>query len=200
MLLESGYYETVIALTRRPIARRHSRLIQSIVNFDNLQEAELSPASDIFCALGTTIRRAGSQAAFLKVDFEYPRILAARGVAAGAKQFILVSSVGVDSRSGNFYLRVKGELEKAVTALPFQSTHIFRPSFLIGERSEKRLGESIGIPIAKALRFALIGKLRKYRAVPAATVAAAMIAAAKQGLPGRHLYHYDEIRALAGQL
>ena len=198
MLLDSEYYEKVITLTRRPIDRRHSRLVQSIVDFDNLKDIELPPASDIFCAVGTTIRRAGSQAAFLKVDFEYARILATRCAGAGTEQFLLVSSVGADARSANFYLRVKGELEKAVNALPFQATHIFRPSFLIGERTEKRAGESIGIPIFKALRLALIGKLRKYRAIPAATVAAAMIAAARRRGSRPHVYHYDEILALAG--
>ena len=199
MLLESGYYEKVIALTRRPIDRRDSRLVQTIVDFDNLKEIELPQASDVFCALGTTIRRAGSQAAFRKVDFEYPSVLAARSAAGGSSQFILVSSVGANPQSTNFYLRVKGELEKVVTSLPFQATHIFRPSFLIGERAEPRPGEGIGLVIAKLIGFALIGKLRKYRAMPAAAVAAAMMAAARHGGSGPHVYHYDEILALAGR-
>ena len=133
-LLDGGYYERVIALTRRPLDRRHPRLVETIVDFEKLDEIDLFPAADVFCALGTTMRRAGSQPAFLKVDFEYPRIIAARSAAAGARRFLLVSSVGADSRSNNFYLRVKAELEKAVNALPFESTHIFRPSFLVGER------------------------------------------------------------------
>lgn len=199
LLLDGGYYEKVVALTRRAIDRQDSRLIQTTVDFDNLREIELSPAADVYCALGTTIRRAGSQAAFLKVDFEYPRTLATCSAGAGSRQFILVSSVGADSGSSNFYLRVKGELENAVTALPFQSTHIFRPSFLFGERAERRPGESIGIAMAQSLRFALIGKWRKYRPIPAATVAAAMIVAARQGRSGHHVYHYDEILDLAAR-
>src|SRR5262249_30639752 len=149
---------------------------------------------------GTTIKRAGSQHAYLKVDFEYARKVAERSAAAGAKQFVLVSSVGADPRSGNFYLRVKAELEKAIGALPFESVHFFRPSFLIGQRAEIRLGESVGAAAARALQFALVGKLRKYRAMPAETLAGAMVAAAREGKPGRHIYHYDDILALAQRL
>jgi uncharacterized protein YbjT (DUF2867 family) len=198
-LLGSGDYQQVVALTRRPLAEPHPRLVQMMVDFDKLDEVEF-PAADVFCALGTTIKRAGSQHAFLKVDFEYARVVAERSAAAGAKQFALVSSVGADPNSSNFYLRVKAQLEKAVGALPFESVHFFRPSFLMGVRTERRLADSVGIPIARALQFALVGKLRKYRPMPAETLARAMLAAAKEGRPGRHIYHYDDILALAGRL
>jgi len=199
-LLECGYYQQVIALARRPLDRRHPRLTEMIVDFDKLQEIDPFPAGDVFCALGTTIRRAGSQAAFMKVDFEYPRTIASRSATAGSKIFVLVSSVSADPRSPNFYLRVKGELENAIIALPFESTHIFRPSFLIGERAETRLGESIAAAIARPLRFTMVGPLRKYRPMPAATLARAMAAATRESAPGRHIHHYDEILALAGRL
>src|SRR5438477_2183148 len=119
-LLESGDYQNVITFTRRPLATQHPRLIQTIVDFEKLGEIEPFPAGDVFCAMGSTIRRAGSQHAFLRVDFEYPRTIAERSAAAGARQFLLVSSAGADPKSSNFYLRVKAELEKAVTALPFE--------------------------------------------------------------------------------
>src|SRR5439155_15401355 len=134
------------------------------------------PAADVFCALGTTIARAGSQHAFLKVDFDYPRIVAERSAAAGAKQFILVSSVGADPKSGNFYLRVKAQVEKVVSAQPFESVHIFRPSLLTGKRAEWRLTEAAAIAAARVGQVALLGKLRKYRPIAADTVAAAMLA------------------------
>src|SRR5260221_5641949 len=89
-LLERGDYQSVIALTRRPVAEQHPRLVQITVDFDKLEEIDPFPAADVFCALGTTIRRAGSQHAYLKVDFEYARIVAERSVAAGAKQVELV--------------------------------------------------------------------------------------------------------------
>lgn len=198
-LLAGGAYERVIALTRRPLKQQHPRLIETIVDFDKLEDLEPFPAADVFCALGTTIAKAGSQADFLKVDFEYPRIIAERSAAAGARQFVLVTSVGADPQSSNFYLRVKAQLEKAVTGRPFESVHIFRPSFLIGKREEFRLAELFGGTASRAVQFALIGKLRKYRPIRAATVAGAMAAAARKAEPGRHIYHYDDILSLAGE-
>jgi uncharacterized protein YbjT (DUF2867 family) len=196
VLLASGVYEQVIAFTRRPIALEHPRFEQAIIDFNKLDELEPFPVADVFCALGTTIRKAGSQADFLKVDFEYPRIIAERAAAAGAKQFLLVSSVGADPQSSSFYLRVKAELEKVISARTFESVHLFRPSFLIGKRAEFRLSESVGVAASRALQFALVGKLRKYRPIAASTVAAAMLAAARQARPGRHIYHYDDILKL----
>ncbi len=199
-LLDGGPYERVIAFTRRPLGREHPRLVQTLVDFDKLEDLEPFPAADVFCAMGTTIGKAGSQHAFLKVDFEYPRIVAERAAAAGAKQFLLVSSVGADPQSSNFYLRVKAQLEKAVNARAFEAVHIFRPSGLIGTRPETRLVETLGVGAARVAQFAMAGKLRKYRPIEAATVAKAMVAAAKEGKPGRHIYHYDEILSLAARL
>jgi uncharacterized protein YbjT (DUF2867 family) len=196
-LLENGAYEHVIVFTRRPLKREHPRLIETTVDFAKLAEIDPFPPADVFCALGTTIAKAGSQHAFLKVDFEYPNIIAERAAAAGAKQFMLVSSVGADPKSSNFYLRVKAELEKAVNARPFESVHIFRPSGLIGSRDEFRLAETLGVTAARAAQFAMNGKWRKYRPIAASTVATAMVNAARAGKPGRHVYHYDEILALA---
>jgi uncharacterized protein YbjT (DUF2867 family) len=197
LLLEGGDYERVVALTRRPLSVRHPRLVELVVDFEKLEEAGPFPPADVFCALGTTIKQAGSQAAFRRVDFDYHRLIAGRSVAAGAARFLLVSSVGADSKSRNFYLRVKGELEQAVSALPFEAVHIFRPSVLMGERSQWRAGEAVGIAVARAAQFALVGAWRKYRPIPAVTVAKALAAAAQGRRAGRHVYHYDEIRSLA---
>src|SRR5579859_1108312 len=116
MLLDSGVYERVLVFTRRSLGLEHPRLVETIVDFDKLEEIEPFPAADVFCAIGTTIAKAGSQADFLKVEFEYPRIIAERSAAAGATQFVVVSSVGADPQSSNFYLRVKAQLEKAAAA------------------------------------------------------------------------------------
>jgi uncharacterized protein YbjT (DUF2867 family) len=199
-LLDRGAYERIVAFTRRPLALQHPRLVETIIDFDKLEELEPFPTSDVFCALGTTIGKAGSQADFLKVDFEYPRIIAERSAAAGATQFLLVSSVGADPQSSNFYLRVKAQLEKAITALPFASVHIFRPAFLIGSREEFRLGELLGGAASRAVQFALVRKLRKYRPIAASAVAAAMAIAVREAKPGRHIYHHDDILSLAGRL
>ena len=199
-LLAAEDYRSVIAITRRPLAVQHPRLAAMAVDFDKLDAIEPFPTADVFCALGSTIRRAGSQHAYLKADFEYPRTIAERSAAAGAKQFVLVTTVGADPKASNFYQRVKGELEKAIGPLPLESVHFFRPSFLIGKRTEPRLGEALGAAALRAFQFALAGKLRKYRPIAAKTLADAMLAAAREARPGRHIYHYDDILSLAGKL
>lgn len=194
-LLASPEYASVTALVRKGAGINHPKLREQVVDYDNL--ADLPVGEDVYCALGTTIRTAGSQEAFRRVDFEYPLQIAKRTQAAGAKQFLLVSSVGANPKSGNLYLRVKGELEQALRNLPFAALHIFRPSFLVGERKEQRTGERVGITIAEALKFAMIGGLIKYRPVHANTVAFAMVKAALRGGSGAHIYDYEKIESLA---
>jgi uncharacterized protein YbjT (DUF2867 family) len=165
-----------------------------VVDFDRLTVADIAGADDIFCALGTTIKKAGSQAAFRNVDYDAIVNLARAGVEAGAKKFVLVSSIGADPSSGNFYLRVKGETEQAVSGLPFEAVHIMRPSLLLGRRDELRTGEGFAQAIMPMLSWALVGRMRKYRAIPADTIARAMVQVAGLPVTGVHVYDYDEIR------
>jgi uncharacterized protein YbjT (DUF2867 family) len=190
-------YPSVTSLVRKPTGRQHLRLIERRIEFDRIDTIEIPHGAHVYSALGSTIKKAGSEAAFRRVDFDYPKMLAARAAAAGAAKFMLVSSVGADKGSGNFYLRVKGELEEAVSKMPLDAALFFRPSFLMGDREEKRTGEAAGIVVARALSFMLFGPLRKYRAIPAGTVAEAMVSAANSEERGVHVYHYDEILRLA---
>ena len=194
-LLSSPEYASVRALVRRPTGVSHPKLHEQTVDFDSL--ANLPHADHVFCALGTTIRKAGSQSEFRRVDLEYPLRLAESVLSAGAQQFVLVSSVGANSKSGNFYLRTKGELEEALRQQLFAGLHIFRPSFLLGMRSENRPGERIGMALAKPLSFVMVGGLRKYRPITAETVGKAMVNAASVGTSGTHVYEYEEIISLA---
>src|SRR5262245_28765250 len=120
-LLNTVDYARVVLLDRRrlPLAP-HPRLEQKIVNFESFTPADFSGCDDVFCALGTTIRKAGSQEAFRRVDLEYPLAAAKCARAAGAGQFVLCSSVGADAKANNFYLRTKGELEEAISKLGFR--------------------------------------------------------------------------------
>ncbi|PYY06676.1 MAG: oxidoreductase [Acidobacteria bacterium] len=194
-LLASPEYASVTALVRKGSGISHPKLLEQLVDFESL--GNFPGSDDVFCALGTTIKKAGSQPAFRRVDLEYPLLLAERSLTAGAKQFLLVSSVGANAKSGNFYLHTKGELEDALQRLPFVSLHIFRPSFLVGERKEKRTGEHLGMVLAEALKFTMVGALRKYRSIRAATVAQAMVKAAALGNTGVHIYEHDDILRLA---
>ena len=186
----AGRYATVTALVRRPSGIAGER----VIDFDRIGEVEVPEGAHVFCALGSTIKKAGSQQAFRRVDFDYPKMLAEGAGGAHAK-FMLVSSVGADPASRNFYLRVKGELEEAIAKMPLAAFHVFRPSFLIGNRAEHRPGEKIGIAAARAAAFLLPPK---FRAIEASVVARAMIEAANQDVAGRFVYHYHEIRKLAG--
>ena len=188
-------FERVIALTRRPLAAK-PRLESRVVSFDSLKPDECTGADVVFCALGTTIKTAGSQEAFRRVDFGYVKTLAECSCAAGAKQFAFVSSVGADPASSNFYLRTKGEIEQALAAVPFVAVHIFRPSLLLGKRPESRPGEQFAIKLAPLFNPLLVSGLRKYRAIEAAQVARAMIAATVSNATGVHVYEHDQIIAL----
>jgi uncharacterized protein YbjT (DUF2867 family) len=190
-------YDSVISLVRKSSGREHAGLIERRIDFDRLDTVEIPRGAHVYSTLGSTIREAGSEEAFRRVDFDYPKMLAGRAAAAGDARFMLVSSVGANKDSKTFYLRVKGELEDAVARMPLEATLFFRPSILIGDREEKRSGEAIGVAVTRALKFALIGPLTKYRAIPAGTVAEAMVSAANSGARGIHVYHYDEILKLA---
>lgn len=197
-LTASPEYARVIALVRRKSAAGSGGAEERVVDFDHLDTETFEAGADVFCALGTTIRKAGSEAAFRRVDFEYPVALAKRAAALDARQFLVVSSVSANAASSNFYLKTKGEMERDLASLAFDAVHIFRPSFLIGDRPESRPGEKIGILLARALGFVMVGPLANYHAIPAQTVAAAMVRAALQNGRGVHVHHYAEMRRLAG--
>lgn len=195
-LLASNRYRQVVVLIRRAVDIEHPKLEQRVILFDQLQEMELPSTDDVFCALGTTIKKAGSQQAFRHVDLDFPLALATKALACEAQQFLLVSSVGANSRSSTFYLRTKGELEDAVSALPFDAIHIFRPSMLVGPRKEKRPGERAGIAVMKLLSPLLVSGFRKYRSIEADKVARAMVSAATIEGSGRRIYEYDQMIGL----
>lgn len=197
-LLEDAFYDRVITLGRRTQEVEHRKLTQRRVEFGELAYEDLAGVTHVFCCLGTTIRKAGSEEAFRKVDYEYPLALARKAASAGAGRYMLVSSVGAESKSGTFYLRVKGELEEALQALPFEALYLFQPSILLGPREEQRPGERLGIMLARTLEWALVGGLRKYRPMPAAVLARAMAVAGERGPGGVHALRYDEIVKLAG--
>ena len=192
-LLDRPEYDHVRTIGRRPLPLTHEKLDQQTSDFDDLRTLDIPAGADVFCALGTTLRKAGSKAAFRKVDLEYPKALAERAIACGAQQFLLVSSVGADARSRNFYLHVKGETERTIGAMPFRAVHIFRPGFLLGSRGEDRPGERIAAALLPRLEFLLRGNWQKYRAIPAEIVGRAMPAAAMRSERGICVYEYEMI-------
>ena len=161
-LLASPSYGRVVCLGRKKIDVSSPKLKQHKINFDKYGSyAPLLKGDDLFIAIGTTIAKAGSKEAFRKVDYSYAINIAKAAADNGMNQLLLVSSVGADTDSLFFYSRVKGELEEAVMKLKFWSIHIFRPSILLGERPESRVGESVAKVIGKGLDFVLRGLLTK---------------------------------------
>ncbi|UOQ54976.1 NAD-dependent epimerase/dehydratase family protein [Hymenobacter cellulosivorans] len=196
LLLASDRYAKVIAVGRRPVPMVHPKLEQRVLDMDQLEQHRLSLiADDVFCCLGTTMRQAGSKEAFYKVDYLYVVKLAALTAANFAAQFMVVSAMGADADSRFYYNKVKGEMEDTVRQAPFRAIHIFRPSLLLGERAEKRAGEQVGAVLLRVLNPLLVGPLRKYRAVSAATVAQSMLRAAEDDGGGIKVHLSDEIAA-----
>ncbi len=193
-LLADERYATVHALVRKATLPTHPKLSQGVVDFESLPK--LPKADDAFCCLGTTIKKAGSQAAFRKVDFDYVLKFATAAKAAGAKRFLVVSALGAYAKSAVFYNRVKGEMENALKPMNFESLHIFRPSFLLGERTEARVGERLGIAVFSALAPLMIGPARRVRPVEANLVARGMVLAASGSALGVTLIESDEIIGL----
>jgi uncharacterized protein YbjT (DUF2867 family) len=194
VLAAESRWREVRALVRRPLPPELSAptVVPVEVDYTRLEPPPLWAAADhVFCALGTTMRQAGSAAAFRRVDFEYPVALARAALAQGARHFLLVSALGAAPGSRVFYNRVKGEVEAAIAALGFRSVTIARPSLLLGQRAEPRVAELVG----KALG---VMAPARWRPVSAARVARALVEAAKRDLPGLHILENRDLRAVAG--
>jgi uncharacterized protein YbjT (DUF2867 family) len=198
VLLTQSKYESVKVLTRRFIPLNHPKLEQIITDFDQLKQYQQHfQVDDVYCCLGTTIKTAGSQDAFKKVDFTYPLELAQLTKASGAQKFFMISSMGADANSKVFYSRVKGEVETELKKLGFSSLHIFRPSLLLGDRKEFRLGEKVGVLLSPVLSFLMVGSLKKYKPIHARNVAMAMYKASELPESGSFTYESDEIYMLS---
>lgn len=199
-LLKDPAYAQVNLLVRRRTEAEHAKLRQHEIDFDRLDRAsEILQADDVFCCLGTTIKKAGSQAAFRKVDFTYVLQIAALSARNGSKQFLTISSLGANTSSRVFYSRVKGEMEEALAKLSFQAIHIFRPSLLLGDRREVRTGERLAAFGMTIGAIAMVGPWRKYRAIQAASVARAMVRVARRNIKGLHIYESAQIQSIADE-
>lgn len=200
ILLDQPAYDKITVLVRRPLDIEHPKLEQVKVDFNKLEDyKKFFEVDDVFCCLGTTIKKAGSQNAFRKVDYEFPATLGTLAKAAGVEKFLVISAMGADSRSNIFYNRVKGQLEDRLKKLELPALHIFRPSLLLGDRKEFRLGEKAASVIAPVLSPLLRGGMKKYRPIQAEQVARAMYAAAQSDSSGVAVHLSDEIAELAGQ-
>ncbi len=184
--------ESVIALTRRTIPDLPINANQLVIDFDSFEKnGSLPPCNHIFICLGTTIKKAEKKKNFRKVDIGYCLSIAKKAKESGAETISLISSIGADSTSKNFYLKTKGELEEAIQELQYPVVNIFRPSFLVGQRSEKRLSEVAILKFAKIMDFFLVGSASKYRSVKAELLAKTMVSRI-DSKPGVNYFYFDD--------
>ena len=196
-LLADDHYDRVKALVRHPLAAAHPKLIQHQVNFERLQHHFAGiQADDVYCCLGSTLKKAGSQSAFYRVDFTYPAEIARLSLKNGAEQFLLVSALGADPESSIFYNRVKGEIEQAIAGYGFSGFYIFRPSLLLGARKERRPAEELGKRLLPCFSFVFKGPLKRYKPIEAQAVASAMVTTAKAAPRGKQIFESSRIHAL----
>jgi uncharacterized protein YbjT (DUF2867 family) len=175
-LLKDDTYERVIVFVRKKTNFTHQKLTQEIIDFNNTDSYKNLVKGDvIYCCLGSTIKKAGSEEAFKKVDYQYPLEFAIAGKENGVNQYMLVSSIGATVKTANFYLKTKGEIEKELSSLNFESLILLRPSMLLGKRNEFRFLELLGKVFMTIISFMFIGPLKNYKAIQAYKVADMMI-------------------------
>lgn len=199
-LLENKEYAEIITLNRRPSGISHTKLKEHLVDFEQPATWQDIVRGDVlFSCLGTTIKAAGSKQAQYRVDYTYQFQTAQAAAANGVQKFSLVSSAGADSASKMFYSRIKGELDENVQELDFKIVRILRPSLLVGKRVEKRAGEELAYLLGRTL-LPLIPGLRKYKPIPAETVARALINSVEEQPQQRvKLYELMQVFDLANQ-
>jgi uncharacterized protein YbjT (DUF2867 family) len=203
VIVNDNFFEKVRLVIRRPIQKTNPKIEIKLVNFDDAESVKLAleEVNALFCCIGTTQSKVkGDKQLYRKTDLEIPVKLARFGRQAGCEKFMIISSVGANRNSSNFYLRLKGEVEEALISMGIQALHIFQPGMLLGNRQEKRPMEKFMQGFLSAIAGAFIGSLRKYRPIHGKTVAMAMLNASKSTGIGVFYYTYDEIKQLAGEI
>lgn len=197
VLLESPVYEHIKIFVRKPLDVKHPKLEQVIVDYEELENYAIHfKVHDVYCCLGTTIKKAGSQEAFKKVDYEYPVRLANMASVHGVQNFLVISALGADPTSKVFYSKTKGELETQLKKLELPALHIFQPSLLLGHRQEFRFGEKTAVLLSPVFSPLLAGRLQKFKPVSARSVANAMYATAQTNELGIFTYPSDQIKKI----
>ncbi|PRZ00685.1 putative NAD(P)-binding protein [Marinilabilia salmonicolor] len=193
----SDAFNTIKVIGRRTAGYKNPKTEELIIDFEDkaaFKEA-IRGSHVVFCAVGTTNKKvSGNKTAYRKVDFDIPVNAARFAAETGCNTFAVVSAVGADSNSKNFYTRLKGEMEDAIQQQNIPTLLIFRPSLLLGKRNETRIGESLGKWIMKPLSFLIPARMKP---IEAEDVAKAMVHATNSDLIGVHFFHYPEIKNYA---
>ena len=200
LLLEDDYFQKVRILVRRPVTINHPKLEKKLVDFTDADSllVDLDESDTVFCAIGTTFKKVKRKKdAYRKIDYDIPVHIAQYCKIMNCPNYILVSAVGADRKSSNFYLKLKGDVEDIVRKVGLESTYIMRPSMLLGKRNEFRFGERITAPLLKKISFLLPSK---YKPIEALDVAKAMLAAAKKHEQGFFVCEYKQMKRLGREI
>jgi uncharacterized protein YbjT (DUF2867 family) len=198
ILLEQAYYDEVLILVRKKIPLQHKKLTQLVIDFDQPEtyKNELSGHA-LFCCLGSTKKKTPDLSIYRKIDHDYPLLLAQLAKQNEVEQYHLVSSIGANINGANFYTKTKGETEADITAIGLLSVHIYRPSFLAGDRQESRPMENFLNGLMKVINPLLFGSWKKYQSIAASTVAMAMYKQSIKKATGVFIYESDKIKQLS---
>ena len=196
LLLNNNQYTAIEIWVRKPTGITHPKLTETVINFDRILELSLANIQHVYCCMGTTINKAKTQAEFAKVDKQYVIDLAKLAEKSGCQRIFVVSSIGANPKSNNFYLKTKGEMEEGVKSTTIPSIYILQPSMLLGKRNEYRFGEQIGKVIMPFFQLFLVGKYKKYKAIQASTVASAMMSLARRNDNGTFILESNEIEMI----
>ncbi|WP_158825718.1 NAD(P)H-binding protein [Mucilaginibacter lacusdianchii] len=198
LILHENFYDEVLVLVRKELPIQHKKLVQLVVDFDRLDNhAAAINGHALFCCLGTTQAKTPNKNQYRKIDHDYPVELAQIALWNHMKQYHLISAIGANGESKTFYLRLKGETEADIAHTGLKTIHIYQPSLLVGTRKEHRLGERIATAVMNVIDPLLIGGLKKYQSIKAATVARAMYKQSLNTDEGLFIHPSDHIKQLA---
>jgi len=195
--IEDNQIDEIEVWLRKASDFQHPKCTQKVINFDSISKMQNIDADSVCITLGSTIKKAGSKDAFRQVDFDYVVNAAKLAQKSGVKQIVIVSSLGANPESNNFYLRTKGEMEATVMNMDVQNIAIIRPALLVGERAEFRFGERLAGNMFRILNPLLVGQLKQYRSVNSVSVAKAMLFLARGGMSGKVIIRSDEIEKIS---
>ena len=198
ILLKQPEYDAITILVRKPTGIKHKKLTEVILDFDRLDNyAELINGHAVFCCLGTTKNKTPDERIYRKIDHDYPVKLAQLALQNGVPQYHIVTVIGANANSSTFYVKLKGETENDVKHLGLPVLHIYQPALITGDRKEYRLSEKIITPIMLIIDHLLFGSLKKYRSIPAKTIAMAMFKQSITNNEGVFIHPSDNIKQIA---
>lgn len=197
ILLEAPQYAEVLMLVRKELPIQHKKLVQLVINFDELDKhAEAIKGHAIFSCLGTTKSQTPDKDQYRKIDHDYPLQLAQLAKQNGVEQFHVVTAIGANKNSSTFYLKLKGELEDELQKLGLKTLYIYQPSMLMGERDRNHWAEKLATGLFKVIDPLLVGSLKKYRSIKGSIVAHAMFKKSLESATGTFIYTSDKIHTI----